>query len=253
MATAPFPAAVNVRAFARALPGVSLFCGLTSVIIAVDPGGVVYRVSDRYQSDRFYHSCPITHIAAMGNVAVFVVDGTVVAASGAHEFPGKRRTIAAEADRIVALAASARFAVAAYATDAGRVVAVSVRTRRVLGEWALRDAVEKLLVTDAWGFVLAKTERRICVLSIAGVEIGSVEFGGKIAHWTAFGDGGADVVALLDADMQLFVFEAFRPETLRCVTKLKKEIVAMAASKASDVLAMIAADGRAVLLPLPLV
>jgi hypothetical protein len=251
----PIPGVLTLRTFPRPIAGLTLFCPLSSMLLAIDVnGGLVYRISCRSRSDRLYHSSRITHIAAMGSMAVFVVDGTLLAVSHGSVFPTKRRTITSETSPIVALCASAPFGVAAYATAAGKLAIVSVRSARVLAAAEFPgERVRRLIVTDGWGFVIVQTDRRICAFSLSGLPLGGVDFPGEIAHWDAFSHRGADFVVLLDGEMCLHVFEAFAPETIKRVVKAKTPVVAMRACTGPDVLVVVTADGKAILLPLPTV
>jgi hypothetical protein len=188
----------------------------------------------------------------MGGAVVFAERGGVVAVAPAAAFPRGARVVVAEAEPIAELCASEGFAVIAYATEGGRIAVVSARSGRVLASaLAAGGRVQGICVTDAWGFVVAKTEQRIAVWSLSGIPIGAAECAVDMRHWSAYEEQGADVIAMLDSDRQLWIFEAFRPEGIRRVMKIRQDVVAMRASTAKGVIAFITRDGKVLVVPLP--
>jgi hypothetical protein len=227
---------------------------LRSLLLLIDvPRGVAYRVFNRGLADRVQHSCFITHVAPMGRFVIYVIGGMLVTVSPGSAFPRKRRTIAAETEAISAVCASSAFSVVAYATDAGRLAIVSVRTRKLVGRPAfLGERAERLLVTENWGFVIAMTRRRLYTFSLTGLAIGNLEFKGEIIAWTSFVARGADFVLMVDKRMKLYCFEAFRLETLRRIEMAPEGVVAMSASRLKGTLMFVTADGRVIVRPLPI-
>jgi hypothetical protein len=113
---------------------------------------------------------------------------------------------------------------------------------------------QRLLITDGWGFIVAKGESTIRVLSPTGVEIASTNSVVEIAQWTSFARRGADIVAVMDRSGGLRVFEAINPEAINNSPKHsigRREVLAMRASVARDAIVLLTRDGKAVLLPLP--
>jgi hypothetical protein len=248
---------MTVRTFARPfeVSDATFFCALKSCLLIVDVGkNTVYRVSGQGDSDRLCHSCPVTHIAAMGNTVVYVVDWHLIVSSPAHEFPFRRRTIAAEVERITQLQTIPAFSVIVYVTEGGRLVILSARKAKLLGTIQFRnEIVEKLLITESWGFIICKTNKNCYTYSLSGTLLSQVEFPNVILAWTCYTVSGCDIVVLIDVDFRIMRYEAFHAEQLEQIKIIKKAILTLKVNRQKDVLVLIASDGRAVFLPLPLI
>jgi hypothetical protein len=149
----------------------------------------------------------------------------------------------------VAVCANEGFGVAAYATECGRLAIVAIADGRLLGEAETGEMVNRLIVTAAWGFVLAEADLQIRTFALSGVELASMRFGRTVVHWAAFEANGADFVAVLDGRGQIQVFDAVRPETLRVLAGSHGGIVAMRGC--GDGLVVVTADGKVRVVPLP--
>jgi hypothetical protein len=229
------------------LPNSSAFCVWDSHFLIVDVG--LFQIPP---SKPMNHSCRIVRIAPMGDEVVYVIDGNLIAISNGRRFPGGRRIIVCETDFIEEICTNVRFGVIVYATKRGKIGIVSVQTRRMLGMVEdVGETVQKLLVTNGWGFLIVKTENRIQTFSLSGVGFSSLDFMRRIVHWTAFTSRGVDVVVIMDESLQLCMFEAFRLETMESMGRMQKTVVAMGAGSIWDVLILITADGKVRLRPLP--
>jgi hypothetical protein len=246
---------VTVRTFAKplALSDTAFICALRTMVLIVDVKmSTVFRVSDVGESVFFWHSSMITLAAPMGNTLVYVVDWNLVVLSPAQAFPTKKRTIAVEEDRITQLQANAGFSAVVYVTEKGKMAIVGTRTGRLLGEVFIRnEIVEKLLMTDAWGFVIVKTNKNCYTYTLSGTQIGRCEFPNVILAWTAYTVGGSDAVLLVDGELQVMRFEAFRPDQLEVLKRTKKVVVALRVNRHKDTVILITSDGKVVFMPLP--
>jgi hypothetical protein len=228
------------------------FCALHSIILVVDVTKCLcYRGSDRLQSDRLWQSCLVTHMVPFGKSVVFVIGGNLVAVAGGTEFPHNKRTVASESERITHIQVSVNLSFVAYVTEGGRMQIVSVNDGVVIGRAEFRDeVVEKLLVTEYWGFVICKTKRNVYTYSMDGLLLNKGVFENAVLNWVSYTAEGVDHVILLDAGMALLRFEAFYCNKIKKMSKMKKVILAMKVNRQKDTLLLITADGKAVLFPI---
>jgi len=98
---------------------------------------------------------------------------------------------------------------------------------------------------------MCKTDKHIRTYSMTGALLGMADFAGIVLSWASYTVGGADVVLMLDAEMALMAFEAFRAHKLTPVTRLRRAVVAMTTSRQAGAAVLVTADGKVILLPLP--
>jgi hypothetical protein len=229
------------------------FCALHSIILIVDVTKCICRrVSHRFQSDRFWQSCLVTHMVPFGKSVVFVIDGTLVAVAGGTDFPHNRRTVASESERITHIQANVNLSFVAYVTESRKMQIVSVNDGVVIGGAEFQgELVEKLLITEYWGFVICKTKRNVYTYSMNGLLLNKGIFENGVLNWVSYTAEGVDHVILLDTEMMLLRFEAFYCDKIKKMSKMKKEILAMRVNRQKDTLLLITADGKAMLFPIP--
>jgi hypothetical protein len=243
-----------LRSYHLDLRGSIEFCALHSLLLVMDDAkAIAYRISDRFQSDRVYCSDFFANGCAMGDSVVYVIDDVLVVMSPGYSFPLNQRIIVSETDRIVHLVTSLPFFAVIFVTEAGNMKIVSAATSAVIGFWHFEnETVQKLLVTEHWGFVVVKTDRRLYTFTIAGLLLEQCEFSDEITHWTTFTTAGCvDAVILVTGEMKLMFFEAFHPARIQSMKTLNRGIVGMRVSRQRDILVLVTADGFVVLSQLP--
>jgi len=112
-------------------------------------------------------------------------------------------------------------------------------------------AVEKLLITDSWGFLIIKTQRKLFVYTLTGTILAGFDFDRQLLEWTSYVSRSIDLVVALDADMKLIMFEALCPTTMEAITKMKEKVMTMKVDPTNDVLVLVTVSGKAMALPLP--
>jgi hypothetical protein len=224
------------------------FIGLEAMILIVG-SHTAYRISDK--SEMVYHSAAITHMAPMGNSVVYVLDSSLIVVSAGRDFPFRRTTLVAEAEKVVLIETNSAFRVVVYTTASQKMLIVSMGDSVLLGTCTFEDeTIEKVLVTNCWGFVICKTERQIVCFSLNGLLLQRADFEKGVLFWAATSVDGVDFVIGLDTEMNWFSFEAFYPGKVRWPRKESREILAMRPVR--DSIVLITKDGNASLVPLGL-
>ena len=249
--TSVIPTMNVVRRF-RECPSFTDFCALASQLLLFDwDNCLLYRVNDLSLGDKVVVSLPITCIVPHGDSAVFVIDHNLVCIAPGQTFPFNRKTICAELEHILFLQTSVPFQIVVYVTAQQEMKIVSIFSSRVIGTLKFEDEiVQKILISDTWGFIIVKTDKHMYTCSVNGDILSAIDFTPAVLHWITHWDKGCEFLILIDDQSRLMSCEAFFLNTLKEINKLKKSIAVMKASTQRDTIILITTDSKLILLPL---
>lgn len=228
------------------------YCALKSQLLLFDwENCLLYRVNSRSLGDKVVVSLPITCVVPHGDQVIFVIDHNLVCVSPGCAFPLNRKTICAELDRILFLQTSVPFQIVVYVTEHQEMKIISIFSSRLIGSLKFTgETVQNMLISDGWGFIIVKTDKRLYTCSVNGDILSAIDFPSVILHWITHWEQGCDYLILIDSEQRLMWCEAFYLNTMKEINKLKRPVAVMKTSQQRDTLIMITTDSKLILLPL---
>jgi hypothetical protein len=138
-----------------------------------------------------------------------------VCCPAACEIARSGRVIVRARRRVVALAVREEFHRAVYGTVAGMVHFVGLNNGREIAEADFGGAIEGVLITQAWGFVVVRGGANIAVYGVNGELLKRGELPSRVVSWSTFVSfDGFDFVAFACITGEVGFFEAFLPDRI---------------------------------------
>jgi hypothetical protein len=134
----------------------------------------------------------------------------------ACEIARSSRVIVRARARIVALAGCEEFGRAVYGTVEGCVHFVGLKNGRQIAEDYFGGRIDAVLITEVWGFVIARGEAEVAVYSINGARLRRAKLPSAALAWSSCASfDGFDFVAFACLGGEVGIFEAFLPESMK--------------------------------------
>jgi hypothetical protein len=148
--------------------------------------------------------------------------------------------------KIVCLCQSLNFNITAMGCDYGRLLLRSGKTSAKVATLILDGEIPTHeLVTQAWGFIVVKTEHCRFVFNVNGMFIAKAENCDRIMIWTTYRSHDMfDFVVYQNAEGRLSTFEAVFPLKLSHFDGYMKRIYAMTFHLSSETLIAVGEDGE---------
>jgi hypothetical protein len=198
----------------------------------------------RLLSQRF--STFVTSLATIGSSVVFVVDFHDVFICRANEFPSNARHLHGEVAPISRLVIDATLGVLVIITKSGLLKMVSLVDRRRLGQL---DFVGKnlgvVLVTETWHLLVIECCLKVYVATLYGKILKTEELFKPMGLAVTFRlMSGGDFVAFVDNENALKIFEAFYPEKLQLLSRIKNPVIGLEYLREPQLILIIERDGH---------
>jgi hypothetical protein len=140
------------------------------------------------------------------------VDDDYFFCPGPFEIRNSKKVICRSNARITSFAVNMTFQRLVYSRCDGKVCFVQLMKGSEIQSISLNDAIDSILITQRWGFVVLKSSRSVFVCSVNGVFLKSKELKSRIRSWKCFASfEGFDLVAFAAESGEVGYLEAFLP------------------------------------------
>jgi hypothetical protein len=105
-----------------------------------------------------------------------------------------------------------------YGTVAGTVHFLGIDNGLQIMEVDFGRAVDDIIITSVWGFVVVRGGAEIKVYSVNGEELKNAELPSKVVAWSGFASENAfDFITFACLGGEIGVFEVFKPKQFRII------------------------------------
>jgi len=174
----------------------------------------------RIRKDRIFYPTPFrfcTSIIAMSESYIFFcsTSTTVCCLPYDHSESSIPSKIFEATSKIVHLSVGSRFKILVITTTDNVIHIFSMRNWRRMHATEIPDAIERIIITESFGFIVVETISSIFVVSIDGEIIRKFDINLNIIRWFQFSNNRSfDYIIFQDIDNKIGIFEAFYPQRI---------------------------------------
>jgi hypothetical protein len=171
----------------------------------------------------------VTSLAVIGSSVVFVVDFHDLFICKASDFPLNTQHLLSEIEAIARLVCDPTIGLLVRTTKSVLLKTVSLLDGKPQGTLDFVGmGLRTVLIAETWQLIVVECDLKIYITTIYGTILNVSEIFKPIARAVTFRIlNGNNLVAFVDCDTALRIFEVFYPEKMQLLTKIKNQVVAL--------------------------